>query len=54
VKPGEFNSPMPWTFFGNLTEEDLGAIYDYLRTVPPNKKKVEKFTPNTMPPTTRK
>lgn len=54
VKPGEFNSPMPWTFFGNLTEEDLGAIYDYLRSVPPNKKKVEKFTPGSMPPTTRK
>lgn len=54
VKQGEFNTPMPWTFFGNLTEEDLGAIYDYLRTVPPKKKKVEKFTPSTMPPTTRK
>ena len=27
--------PMPWPFFRNLTEEDLGAIFTYLRTIPP-------------------
>jgi hypothetical protein len=31
---------MPWTFYAGMTDEDLGAIYDYLRTVPPVKNKV--------------
>jgi hypothetical protein len=35
---------MPWTFFANMTEEDLGAIYDFLRTVPPVSNKVERFS----------
>lgn len=47
VKPGEFNTVMPWPLFGNMTVEDLSAIYDYLRTIPPVKNQVVKFTPNT-------
>ncbi|HUJ09968.1 MAG TPA: c-type cytochrome [Verrucomicrobiae bacterium] len=27
--------PMPWQDYANLTDEDLKAIYAYLRTVPP-------------------
>jgi mono/diheme cytochrome c family protein len=27
--------PMPWQFVGKMTDEDLRAIYTYLRTVPP-------------------
>jgi hypothetical protein len=27
--------PMPWQVFRNLTDEDLKAIFAYLRTVPP-------------------
>jgi hypothetical protein len=27
--------PMPWQAFRNLTDEDLKAIYSYLRTVAP-------------------
>ena len=34
---------MPWLAFSQMTEEDLGAIYDYLKTVPPVKKKVNTF-----------
>lgn len=34
---------MPWTMYAGMTEEDLGAIYDYLRTVPPVKHEVNKF-----------
>lgn len=30
-----YNTPMPWAMYGGMTEEDLAAIYDYLRTVPP-------------------
>ncbi len=37
------NTPMPWLVYAGMTEEDLGAIYDYLRTVPPIENKVEKF-----------
>lgn len=34
--PGhEINSVMPWSRFAGITDEDLGAIYDYLRTVEP-------------------
>jgi len=44
VQEGEFNTFMPWTFFANMTEEDLGAIYDFLRTVPPVSNKVERFS----------
>lgn len=44
VKPGEFNSIMPWTMYANMKEEDLAAIYEYLRTVKPIENVVEKFT----------
>ena len=28
-------SPMPWNAFGRMTEDDLRAVYRYLRSVPP-------------------
>ena len=37
VLPG---SPMPWQGFARLTEEDLRAIYRYLKSVPPVKNDV--------------
>jgi mono/diheme cytochrome c family protein len=43
VKQGEFNTVMPWTFLANMSDDDLGAVYEYLRTVPPVKNKIEKF-----------
>jgi len=45
LPPGEFNSVMPWTMFGRMQEEDLKAIYAYLRTVTPIRNNVIKFTP---------
>jgi mono/diheme cytochrome c family protein len=42
----EFNTPMPWLMYSGMTNEDLGAVYDYLRTVIPIKNMVERFTPN--------
>ena len=45
VKPGDFNTIMPWTMYANMTEEDLGAIYTFLQTLPPIENKVQKFTP---------
>lgn len=35
VGPGAVNTIMPWQVYSGMTEEDLGAIYDYLRTVKP-------------------
>lgn len=45
VNKGEFNTVMPWIVFSNATDEDLGAVYDYLMTQKPVFNKVEKFTP---------
>jgi hypothetical protein len=41
--PGKFNTLMPWAMYGKMKEEDLRAIYAYLRTVPAIKNKVEKW-----------
>jgi mono/diheme cytochrome c family protein len=41
----EKNTVMPWLTLSGMTEEDLGAIYDYLQTVTPIENKVEKFPP---------
>ncbi|HEX8674228.1 MAG TPA: c-type cytochrome [Longimicrobium sp.] len=43
------NTVMPWLGMSGMTDEDLGAIYDYLKTVPPVANKVEKFAAT--PPT---
>lgn len=44
VKQGEFNSIMPWVMYAGMEEEDLKAIYAYLKTVKPQDISVEKFT----------
>lgn len=46
-KPGDFQTIMPWTVYAGMTEEDLGAIYEYLRTIPAVKNQVEKFSVKT-------
>jgi len=43
IGTGDNNTVMPWTLFAGMTDEDLGAIYDYLRTVPPVRHAVEKW-----------
>lgn len=42
----EFNTPMPWLMYAGMTDEDLGAIYDYLKIVTPVNNRVERFTPH--------
>lgn len=37
-------TPMPWIAYAGMTDEDLGAVYDYLRTVPPVRNQVTRFT----------
>jgi len=40
--PGR-NTVMPWLAFAGMTDQDLGAIYDYLKTVKPIDNKVVTF-----------
>ena len=37
------NTVMPWTMYAGMKEEDLSAIYDYLRTVKPVHHGVQRF-----------
>lgn len=45
VKNG-FNTPMPWTFYSGMNEEDLGAIYSYLQSLKPIQNQAVKYKPN--------
>lgn len=40
IVKGKFNTMMPWVSYSGMSEEDLGAMYDYLKTVPPVNNKV--------------
>ena len=44
VPAGEFNTEMPWAYYSKLSEEDLGAMYDYLQSIPPVNNQVLKFS----------
>lgn len=39
----QINTPMPWTYYATMDAEDLGAIYDYLRSVPAIENAVIKY-----------
>jgi hypothetical protein len=43
VPPKGRNTVMPWLAFAHMTDDDLGAIYDYLKTVTPVANKVDSF-----------
>ncbi|MEO8499778.1 MAG: c-type cytochrome [Vicinamibacteria bacterium] len=43
VPKGGQNTIMPWPVYNKLTDEDLGIIYDYLRTQEPIAHTVDKF-----------
>lgn len=45
LKPGAQNSIMPWVMYGKMDEDDLKAIYTYLKTVKPVKNAVTIYTP---------
>ena len=45
IKPGDFNSWMPWTMYAGMERDDLAAIFAYLKSVTPMKNQVVKFTP---------
>lgn len=41
------NTIMPWLLYGGMDEDDLGAIYDYLRTLKPVQHAVNRFPDGT-------
>ncbi|MCL4708970.1 cytochrome c [bacterium] len=43
VPQGGDNTVMPWTMYAGMTEEDLSAIYSYLRTVKPVVNQIERY-----------
>jgi len=43
IESGGFNTVMPWSLYAGMTEEDLGAIYDHLKSLPAEKNLVEKY-----------
>lgn len=45
VSVNQLNTIMPWTMYAQMTSDDLGAIYDYLKTLKPINNPVEKFSP---------
>ncbi|MBS1741030.1 MAG: cytochrome C [Bacteroidetes bacterium] len=44
LKPGDFNTIMPWTMYGKMHNQDLHAIFTYLRTIKPIKNAVNVFS----------
>ena len=46
LPPGAPNSVMMWSQYHRVSDQDLGAIYDYLRTLPPQVHQVTKFQLN--------
>lgn len=41
--PGKENTIMPIRFYSGMTDNDLSAIYAYLKTIKPVKNKIEKY-----------
>ena len=49
----ELLPPMPWRMYAKLSDDDLRAIYAYLRTVPAISNRVPNALPPTAPPPAR-
>jgi mono/diheme cytochrome c family protein len=47
VRSRKLHNFMPWRMYGRLTDEDLKAMFAYLRTIPPVQHRVD----NSLPPT---
>lgn len=45
IPAGQFNTVMPWKDYSRMSEEELRAIYAYLREVTPVENLVTRFTP---------
>ncbi len=47
IETNAFNTMMPWTMYAGMTTQDLGALYEYLRTLDPIDNEVIRFVPGT-------
>ena len=43
--PRTIQPPMPWPWYSKMTDEDLKAVYAYLRTIPPITNHVPEYAP---------
>ncbi len=43
MKKGDLNTPMPWGMYAGMKDQDLKAIYAYLKSLKPLKNKVERY-----------
>lgn len=50
VNKTDFQTIMPWWDYSGMSDDDLGAIYAYLKTVEPVKNQVVKFQVNSLAP----
>jgi hypothetical protein len=41
INPGELVTAMPWSMYGGMTEQDLGYIFTFLKSIKPQENKVE-------------
>ena len=46
LKEGQINTVMPWMRYAGMTDDDLGAIFSYLKSVKAIKNQVEKYKSN--------
>jgi len=44
IEKGKYNTFMPWMMYSKMTEEDLRALFAYLKTVKPVKNKIVRYT----------
>lgn len=44
VQAGSYNTIMPWSMYAGMTEEDLGAMYEFIMTQKPIEKLVVRYT----------
>ncbi|MFH1195850.1 MAG: cytochrome C [bacterium] len=42
----DYNTVMPWTLYAGMSEEDLSAVYAYLKTIKPISNSVARWMPN--------
>jgi hypothetical protein len=46
IKKNTINTVMPWMMYRNMKEQDLKALFAYIKTFKPIKNQVVKFTPD--------
>ncbi|MGK7392224.1 MAG: c-type cytochrome [Candidatus Cyclobacteriaceae bacterium M2_1C_046] len=46
IKPGEFQTMMPWTMYAGMDTTDLKAIYAYLQSLKPIENQIIRFVPS--------